>query len=356
MKIPFRCFAPLAVAFTVAFASNLSSALELKPGHARPLVAVVGDNSMTEVTDFIVPYSVLKESGAADVVALGLKPGAIRMSPVLAIQADDGIDGFDARHPEGADYVIVPAVHDRTNAALLAWVRRQSDKGATMVGICDGLWVLANAGLVDGKRITGHWFSRDGMRRNFPAAQWIDDQRYVVDSKLMTTTGISASIPASLALVETIAGRQRAAEVAASIGVSDWSPDFDGRPFHLSSKVLLAVAGNQLAFWTHEDVAIPVADGVDELALALTADAYSRTYRSQAYTLAPSFAPVTSRRGLVILPDRSGVLEGSSDRIARLTPSPDAGNALDLALQDIGQAYGARTAALVALQLEYPRP
>lgn len=342
-------------AMTAALATGVSAQVERTPRHSRPLIAVVGDNAMTEVTDFIVPYSVLKESGVADVVSLGVKSGAMRLSPALAIQPDDSIEGFDARYPEGADYVIVPAVHDRTNAALLRWVRQQADKGATMVGICDGLWVLANAGLIEGKRVTGHWFSRDSLVRNYPGAQWVDDQRYVVDGKLMTTTGISASIPASLALVESLAGRSRAREIAQSMGVEDWSPAHESRPFRLTAGTLMTVALNTAAFWSREKVAIPVEDGVDELALSLTADAYSRTFRSAAYSLARSDAPVKTRRGLTLIPDRVEASLQTQDRVVALAGDPKV-NALESALAEIGHAYGPRTAGIVALQLEYPRP
>jgi putative intracellular protease/amidase len=356
VKIRFSRVAALAMAGAMTFMTVHSFASGIKPGHARPIVAVVGGGSMTEVTDFIVPYALLAESGAAEVVALGTVPGALRMSPALTIQPHDTVAGFDAGHPEGADYVIVPAVHDRTDPVLLGWVREQAAKGATMVGICDGVWVLANAGLVDGKRITGHWFSRDAMRRNHPRAQWVDDQRYVIDGDLVTTTGVSAAIPASLALVEAIAGRTRALEVGASIGVADWSPAYDGRPFRITGTALWTAAANKLALWSHETIAIPVADGVDELALALTADAYSRTLRLTAYSAAISADPVKTRRGLVLVPDKTAADAASWEREAPLPESNASENALDVALRDIGQRYGKRTAGLVALQLEYPAP
>jgi putative intracellular protease/amidase len=355
MKIRSSRVAAFAMAAAMTFMTVSTFASGTKAGHDRPIVAVIGGGSMTEVTDFIVPYAVLAESGAAEVIALGTQPGALRMWPALAIQPHETVATFDVRHPEGADYVIVPAVRDRTDPALLEWVRGQAAKGATMVSICDGLWVLANAGLLEGKRVTGHWFSRDAMRRNHPGAQWIDDQRYVVDGNIMTTTGISASIPASLALVESIAGRQRALEVAASFGVTDWSPAHESRPFRITGKSLLTLTANKLAFWSHEKVAIPVADGVDELALALTADGYSRTYRSAAFSVAASAGPVTTRRGLVLLPDATGGADSSWVREAVIPKGQGSDNALDLVLRDIGSIYGARTEDIVALQLEHPR-
>src|SRR5262249_16660102 len=99
-------------------------------------------------------------------------------------------------------------------------------------------------------------------------------------------------------------------------------------------------------------IGIPIAPGVDEIALALTADAYSRTYRSQARTVANDRGPVATRRGLVLVPDDTsdGRLDGMLDAVASERPAP----ALDGALGGRDRRCGTPTAALVALQLGYP--
>jgi hypothetical protein len=95
-------------------------------------------------------------------------------------------------------------------------------------------------------------------------------------------------------------------------------------------------------------------NGVDEIALALAADAWSRTYRSSAYSLAAG-PTVTTRRGLVIQPDRSPADTPAERRIVLTSNAPPMA-ALDQALRTLAQLYGAGTANFVALQIEYPRP
>jgi hypothetical protein len=95
---------------------------------------------------------------------------------------------------------------------------------------------------------------------------------------------------------------------------------------------------------------------MSEVALALTADAYSRTYRSKAVSISSSAAEVRTRGGLLILPDR---LTGSPKTPnCILNPLDDTKPvvALDAALRDIADTYGRATAAFVALQLEYAQP
>jgi transcriptional regulator GlxA family with amidase domain len=71
---------------------------------------------------------------------------------------------FDASHPQGADYVIVPAVHDPQGRALASWLQAQRARGATIMSICDGAKVLAHAGLLKGRSATAHWHALDDLR------------------------------------------------------------------------------------------------------------------------------------------------------------------------------------------------
>src|SRR4051794_9970725 len=91
--------------------------------------------------------------------------------------------------------------------AVLQWIRRQAAKGAVVIGVCAGAKVVANAGLLDGRRATTHWYHLRELRERHPAIRYVPDRRFVVDRGVATTTGISASIPMSLTLIEAIAGR-----------------------------------------------------------------------------------------------------------------------------------------------------
>ena len=357
---PLRIAGRLLAAAAIAFSS--STALSALPKHAprldreRPVVAVVGYNASTELTDYVVPYGILTESGVAEVIALSTEEGAIQMSPALRFGAHSSIQAFDARFPEGADYVIVPNVYKGAqDRQLLQWIRRQADRGATIVGICDGVPVLANAGLLEGRRATGHWKTIDGLERKHPSTQWLRNRRYVADGNVITTSGVSASIPISVALVEAIGGRDAAQRVAATLGVSDWSPTHDSEQFRLTARSLLTVLGNKAMFWRHESLGLAVSPGVDEISLALMADAYARTRRSPAFSVAPSGAPIATRRGLTVLPDRRQSGDRQPDRMLPLYETVPAAHTLDRALDGIAASYGRPTADFVALTMEYPQ-
>ena len=321
----------------------------------QPVIAVVAENSFTELTDYVVPYGVLAESGVARVLAIATEPEPIRMFPALRVEPQATIAQFDDRFPEGADYVIVPAVLRQKDPVLLGWLGEQARKGAIVAGICDGVWVLANAGLLDGRKGVGHWFSLSSLARKFPKTEWLRNTRYVADGNVITTTGVSASVPVSIALVEAIAGRDRAASLARSLGVENWGAQHDSKPFKLGIEQVLTAIGNWLSFWSSEEIGLPIHPGTDEVALSLMADSYSRTWRSKAFALSDSAEGVTSKRGLRILPDRISDEDKKVDRTIELDDRILPVAWLDTTLQDIEGCYGSRTAAFVALQLEYPR-
>src|SRR4051812_27633074 len=65
-------------------------------GRARPVIAVIGENDGTELTDFVVPYGILAQSGAAEVVSVGIHPGVLTMRPALHIQPQATAAQFNA--------------------------------------------------------------------------------------------------------------------------------------------------------------------------------------------------------------------------------------------------------------------
>jgi putative intracellular protease/amidase len=323
-------------------------------GHARPLVAVIGHDAGTELTDFVIPYAVLQRSDAVDTFAVSTRPGPMTMRPAaLRLQPDFDVAGFDRRYPEGADYVVVPAVVRSDDAALLAWIRAQHAKGATIVSICDGALVVANTGLLKGHRATAHWATEGHRRDAYPQTDWIANARYVIDGRFASSAGISAAIPISLALVESIAGHERAARVGAEFGVSTWSPTHNSDAFHLRTGNLGPfVKVNATNKWLHgkERIGMPLQPGMDDVSFALTADAYSRTGRSVAYGYA--MAQVRSRSGLTWLPDAAK----AADAKHRIDPirATQGVPLFDAVLASIEGRYGRSTARGVALDFEYP--
>jgi putative intracellular protease/amidase len=322
------------------------------PKRQRPLIAIVGINDATETTDYLMPYGILQRADVADVVALATKPGPVTLYPAFKVVPDMTVADFDTRHSDGADYVIVPAMSRDDDPVVLQWIRNQAAKGAFVIAVCAGAKVVGAAGLLDGKAATTHWYYLDKLREKHPAIRYVADRRLVVDRGVATTTGISASMPMALTLIEAIAGRDKADAVARDLGLPHWDARHKSDAFTFTRPFALTAIGNTLAFWSREQLGIDLRPGADEVSLALVADAWSRTYRSRAVTFARTEDALETRSRIRIIPDRVAT-SWSADHLLPAIGSQRPAQALDQALQGIAARYGMPTADLVAMQLEY---
>jgi putative intracellular protease/amidase len=324
------------------------------PKRQRPLIAIIGINDATETTDYLMPYGILKRADVADVVTLATQPGPVTLFPALKVEPQATVAAFDARHPDGADYVIVPAMSRDDDPEALQWIRNQSAKKAIIIGVCAGAKVVGDAGLLHGKQATTHWYSIKELRGKHPTMRYVEDRRLVVDDGVATTTGITASMPMSLTLIEAIAGRDKARAIGRDIGLADWDTRHESDEFKFTRPFAMTAIGNTAAFWAHERLGIELKEGVDEVSLALVTDAWSRTYRSQAVTFASAAGAQQTRNGIRILPDEVAA-SWPAERLLPSVGNRKPAEALDDALHGITTRYGRGTTDFVAMQLEYPR-
>jgi hypothetical protein len=184
--------------------------------------------------------------------------------------------------------------------------------------------------------------------------QYVPNRRIVADQGVVTTTGITASMPMSLTLIEAIAGREKAEAVARDLGLDHWDARHASDAFKLTLPFALTVMGNRAALWNREQLGVEVSPGIDEVSLALVADAWSRTYRSRAVTFAASTDVVATRSGIRIVPE-SVSADLVKDNIVETYGNRPPAQALDNTLSNIETRYGPRTRYIVAMQLEYPK-
>jgi transcriptional regulator GlxA family with amidase domain len=158
------------------------------------------------------------------------------MAPRFRVQTVS-LDGRPTRHgvpvrlqPEGTlasvkrtDLIVVPTAEfdleasNRANAVLVPWLRRWYMRGASIAGICTGVSLLAEAGLLDGRPATTHWAMVGAFRRRYPRVDW-QPERFVTESdRLFCGGGVYSAIDLSLYLVEKYCGHELAVETAKAL-------------------------------------------------------------------------------------------------------------------------------------------
>jgi transcriptional regulator GlxA family with amidase domain len=140
---------------------------------------------------------------------------------------------FDVRAPHGlniltrADTVVVPGIEDTSAPVpepVLAALRAAWDRGARIASICTGAFVLAAAGLLDGRRATTHWMAAPKLARLYPNVSVEPDVLFVDEGRIVSSAGASAGLDMCLHLIRRDHGQAVAAR-AARLAVAPLSRD-----------------------------------------------------------------------------------------------------------------------------------
>jgi transcriptional regulator GlxA family with amidase domain len=121
-----------------------------------------------------------------------------------------------AEHPP-LDVLIVPGGDERAErgrADLVEWLQTQATQVELLASVCTGAFLLAGAGLLDGRTVTTHWEDVPELAAAFPALTVVDTGRWIDDGDILTSAGISAGIDMSLHLVARLAGDKLAMATA----------------------------------------------------------------------------------------------------------------------------------------------
>jgi transcriptional regulator GlxA family with amidase domain len=98
--------------------------------------------------------------------------------------------------------------------ALVAWLREHGARARQLVSVCTGAFLLAEAGVLAGRRVTTHWAYCDALAARFPDLRVCPEPIFVRDGNVATSAGVTAGIDLALALVEDVLGRDATLEIA----------------------------------------------------------------------------------------------------------------------------------------------
>jgi len=201
------------------------------------------------------------QPGAYELAVLAPGGGAVASSAGVKMAAEPLDDGpFDTIMISGGDGTrSLPEL-----ARIVAWLKAVAQKARRVTSVCSGAYLLAEAGLLDGKRATTHWGRSDDFARRYPKVRLAPDRIFVREGDIWTSAGITAGIDLALALIEDDQGSKVARAVAQQLVVHQRRP---GGQSQFSA--LLDTGGAhgrfaQLMDWVRERLAEPL--GVERLA------------------------------------------------------------------------------------------
>lgn len=193
-------------------------------GPAYPISVAIFVFPDVEVLDFAGPYEVFT---TATRVLKRTNPSASAPFTVFTVASEVGTvparaglvvtpDFTFANHPP-VDLLIIPGgvvSAELEKPEIAKWIKRTAATTRITASVCTGACLLAQAGLLDGRRATTHWSDVDDLRAMCPSLTILEDRRWVDEDTIVTSAGISAGIDMSLHLVERLAGRELALKTA----------------------------------------------------------------------------------------------------------------------------------------------
>ena len=177
-------------------------------------VAVVSGTALFELATAIEVFGADRSYLTPDWYSFKLcaaEPGEVRTELGLLLDTTYGVDDIVT-----ADLVIVPAAgkNPERHGPLLEALRTAHANGARIASICTGAFLLAEAGLLDGRRATTHWAYADELAERYPRVSVDPNVLYVEDGPIFTSAGSAAGIDLSLHLVRSDFGSDIANAVA----------------------------------------------------------------------------------------------------------------------------------------------
>jgi transcriptional regulator GlxA family with amidase domain/DNA-directed RNA polymerase subunit RPC12/RpoP len=185
--------------------------VESQASSEKPLTVVILLFNGVEIIDFSGPWEVL---GAAGFVVHTVALGA---GPIKTVFGERIVPDFTLDQSPQADILLIPGGNialAMTDARVIKWIQTRSKDAKQVISVCNGAFLLAKAGLLDGLSATTVRGGIEKLARIAPRTKVVRNQRYVDNGKFITTAGLSAGIDGALHLVAKIRGTDAAQQVA----------------------------------------------------------------------------------------------------------------------------------------------
>jgi Transcriptional regulator containing an amidase domain and an AraC-type DNA-binding HTH domain len=187
-------------------------------GSSKKVAILIFDG--VQIIDFTGPYEVFGAAGF-DVYTVAKTKDPITTTMGMTVIPKYSFD--DAPQP---DVLVVPGggvKATQEDATTLKWIKDETARIEHTMSVCNGAFILAYAGLLDGLSATTTNGNIPRLREQFPKIKVVDDRRYVDNGKIITTAGLAAGIDGAMHVIELMMGKGHAEQVAL-YEEYDWSP------------------------------------------------------------------------------------------------------------------------------------
>ena len=143
---------------------------------------------------------------------------AEKVGPVSSFQGPQTVADFDYQNCPPLDLILLPGgfgtLDELGNPAILSFLKERVPSAKVTMSVCSGSWILAKAGLLDGRRATSNKAYFSMATQQSDQVEWISEARWVEDGPIFTSSGVSAGMDMALAVIASLLGDTKAMDVA----------------------------------------------------------------------------------------------------------------------------------------------
>jgi putative intracellular protease/amidase len=255
------------------------------PRQPRKKVAILIFDGV-QIIDYTGPFEVFGQAGF-EVFTVSTSA-----NPILTNMGMKVTPSFSLENAPQADVLLIPggevtATH--ANPAVIKWIQDKSKDAEHVVSVCNGAFILAKTGLLDGLSATTYYGLIDSFVPFASKTKVVRDQRYVDNGKFITTAGLSSGIDGSLYVVSKMLGKARAQMVALNMEYN-WQADSSYARANFADRHLQKIFSRGLIFETPQGVTLKV------LSTEGSYDKWEVNWHTQGETSIPAVAKLLNER------------------------------------------------------------
>ncbi len=199
-----------------------------------------------EIIDFTGPFEVLM---AARMKVFTMSPDGNLLSTNMGLQVkpDYGLSTcppFDVLLVPGGDIGEIGKSGILGDTAAMNWVKTKAGEAKYVMSVCNGAFILAHNGLLDGLEVTTYWRAIPDLDSLLPNAAVVSDKRFTDNGKIITTAGLTSGMDGAFHLVEKLLGKGQAQTTALNLEYN-WQPD--------ANFARAALADRHMHFWLSDE-------------------------------------------------------------------------------------------------------
>ena len=207
---------------------------------ARKVAILIFDG--VQIIDYTGPYEVFGGAGL-QVFTVATSASRITTNMGMKVTPDYALDDAPL-----ADVLLIPGggvINTQQDPRVLKWIQERSKKAQYVISVCNGAYILAKTGLLDGLTATTTAGLIDGLAAVAPKVKVVRNQRYVDNGKFITTAGLSSGIDGALYVVSKLFGKAQAQLVALGMEY-DWKGDSNYARANLADRQITRIFGRGL--------------------------------------------------------------------------------------------------------------